>query len=95
MEKKFETIRRKRKIPQCLDAIDEKHLMVQTPDNSETLFFKYKNSLSVVLMACSDANYMFTVIEVGDYGYHSDGGVLNASLFGQSFDVWKIMVTYK
>ena len=37
-------------------------------------------------MAVCDANYCFTLIEIGNYGRHSNGGVFSNSLFGQAME---------
>ncbi|KAK0137742.1 hypothetical protein N1851_026046 [Merluccius polli] len=65
--------------PHCLGAIDGKHVYIQTPANSGSLFYNYKGRFSVVLMAVVDANYKFVYASVGTQGRMSD-----ASLFGQS-----------
>ena len=55
-------------IPHCLRAIDGKHCIIDCPQNSGSAFNNYKGSFSIVLMAVADASYMFTYVDVGDYG---------------------------
>lgn len=70
--------------PNCLGAIDAKHIRVKQPPNSGTSFFSYKKYFSVVLMAICDADYNFILIDVGAYGSTGDSRVLENSAFGQT-----------
>jgi hypothetical protein len=48
--------------PHCVGAIDGKYIVIQSPAKSDSSFFNYKKSFSVVLLAVCDANYNFTMI---------------------------------
>lgn len=69
--------------PNCLGAIDGKHIRCKNPDNSGSLFYNYKKFFSIVLMAVVDANLQFITIDVGSYGKEGDSNVFKNSAFGK------------
>ena len=75
---------RRWKFPLCLGAIDGKHCDIFKPPNSGSHFRNYKQRFSVILMACVDADYKFTMIDVGQSGANNDAGVFRNSSFGQN-----------
>ncbi|KAH7693985.1 nuclease HARBI1-like protein [Aphelenchoides avenae] len=71
-------------MPNCLGAVDGKHIMMRVPPNSGSLYFNYKGRFSTVLMAVADAGYRILYASVGSYGHESDGGIFDRSDLGKS-----------
>jgi len=69
--------------PNCILAIDGKHVRVRSPNNSGSLFFNYKDYFSIVLLAMIDANYKFIAIDVGSFGKEGDSGIFLKSTMGK------------
>lgn len=68
--------------PNCIGALDGKHIRIFCPDNSGSLYYNYKQyNNSLVLLALVDANYCFPIIDVGSYGKNSDSNIFNQSIF--------------
>ncbi|KAK4883905.1 hypothetical protein RN001_000176 [Aquatica leii] len=71
--------------PNCLGALDGKHIEIIAPANSGS-YFNYKKAFSVVLLALVDADYKFLAVDVGSYGKNSDGGIFANSRLGRQLE---------
>jgi len=74
---------RKWQFPHCCGAIDGKHIVIQAPAHSGSMFYNYKGSYSLVLLAVVDHDYCFTAVDIGNYGHNSDGGIFRNSAIGR------------
>lgn len=63
----------------CLRTINGTHVTIQVLTNSASLFYSYKKSFSIVLLAVCNYNYEFTMIDIGEAGKQSDGGIFSSS----------------
>ena len=67
--------------PNCIGAIDGKHVMIQCPFNSGSLFYNCKSYFSIVLLAVATADYRLVMVDVGAYRSSNDSGFLNHTIF--------------
>lgn len=65
--------------PFAIGSLDGKHVALKTPINSGSQFYNYKGFPSIVLLALSDADSCFILVDCGQYGRVSDAGVYAAS----------------
>ena len=63
--------------PNCIGAIDWKHIVIQCLSNSGSLFFNYKSYFSIVLLVVALADYRYVMVDIGAYGSSNDSSVLN------------------
>lgn len=61
--------------PNCLGALDGKHVRIHCPAKSGSLYYNYKGTYSVVLLALVDADYKIIYMDVGSEGRVADGGI--------------------
>lgn len=69
--------------PHCIGAIDGKHVVIQAPPHSGSMYYNYKGTHRINLLAVAEADYCFTLVEIGAEGRQSDGGIFAKSKFGQ------------
>lgn len=75
---KFET---RANFPNCLRAVNGKHIRIVHPLGS--MYYNYKGYSSVVLMAVVDSDYIFIYVDIGSYGKDCD------SMIFQKSSLWK------
>lgn len=69
--------------PNCLGAIDGKHIAITPPPGAGSFFYNYKGFHSQVLLAIANSNYELIYFNFGTNGRVSDGGVFENSDFAR------------
>ncbi|CAN7980840.1 unnamed protein product [Ixodes pacificus] len=72
--------------PNSVGAVDGKHIQIHAPAHSGSMYFNYKGTYSIVLMAIVDSGYRFVVVDVGAYLKQSDGGSSNSQFLGSCWN---------
>lgn len=71
--------------PNVCDSLDGKHIRIQQSYHGGSAYYNYKNYNSIVLQAVVDAEGNVLIVDAGEAGRHSDGGVFAASNLGKHF----------
>ncbi len=53
--------------------------------NSGSMYFNYKKTFSMVMLAVIDAFCKFVLLEIGSMGSEGDNSIFRSSAFGQAF----------
>ena len=73
-------------LPNCVGAVDGKHVNIVCPNNTGSTYYNYKGGFSTVLMAVVDGQYRFKWISVGSAGKEADSTIFRASDLGQRLE---------
>lgn len=69
--------------PNCVGAVDGKHLRLKLPANSGINYHNYKGYASIVLLGVVDTDYKFLFVDVGSPGRCVDVGVWRDCAFNK------------
>lgn len=61
--------------PNCIGALDGKHINFRSYRTDGAFYHNYKGTNSIVLMALADANCKFIFVDIGCNGRNNDAGV--------------------
>jgi len=67
-----------------LNLENAQHILLKPSVNSGSLYYNYKHTFSIVLLALVDADYKFRYVDIRCNGRISDDGVLKNSTLGQA-----------
>ncbi|XP_068114890.1 uncharacterized protein [Hyperolius riggenbachi] len=73
----------KANFPNCVGAVDGKHIRIQLPAGSGSRYINYKKYFSLVLMAVVDAQYRFLAVDLGSYGSTAGSNIFRLSNMGK------------
>jgi len=69
--------------PNCISALDGKHIRIRCLSKSGSLYHNYKDFFYIVLLAMVDANYKFVAVDIGSFGKEGDSGIFLKSNMGK------------
>ena len=76
--------------PNCIGAVDGKHIVMQPPPSAGSKFYNYKHTHSIVLMPVAGPDYECIYADIGTNGRVSDGGVWNKCSLSNKIDTGEL-----
>ena len=73
-----ETFEKRAQFPNCIGAVDGKHVRIKQPPHSGSLYYNYKRFF-LLLFAICDEDYKFISTDVGAYGKCNDSSIFKES----------------
>ena len=70
-------------IPHAVGAFDRKHIQIESPKLSGSLYHSYKVFFRVVLLVACDARYCFTLFDLDQYASNNNSSDLGNSTVGK------------
>ena len=68
------------------DAVDGKHIHIQNPLLSMSLYLNYKRTFTTMLMGVADADHHFICLDVGSCDRGHDGSVFAQCAYGKALE---------
>lgn len=81
--------------PNCIGAIDAKHIRLKRPSNTGTLYSNSKKYCSIVLLAVVDSNGCFSMVDIGAYGNPSDSQIFQNTNFARKLEQNRLFIPKK
>lgn len=78
--------------PNCIGCINGEHIRIKRPAKSGSMYYCYKTFFSIGLLAVTDANYKFVMVDVGSYGKDNDAGVFENCPLRRAIEARKIVI---
>ena len=78
----------------AIGATDDKHIAVECPANSGSLYYNYEAFFSLILLVVFYAKYTFTLTDISSYGSNNDCRILAKYLIGKKFDIKKLNLSF-
>ena len=73
-----ETFQSRWNFPNCLGAIDGKHIQIRPPPGTGSEYFSYKKTFSILLLPIAGPDYECYYVDVGSNGRMNDSGLWNS-----------------